>query len=145
MEFLGYKIGNGYTHLDYDNDGFLVGDTIELLTFISPDNKSNMYHVSIECLGKTDEYYQYKINVIGESNYGDSVAYGNVKIYYDSDSKLIKSVFVNDVKNANLCDKYDDVFEIGVSSYINLLYNHYIEFDANQEMDFEEYDDDSKE
>lgn len=28
MEFLGYKIGNGYTHLDYDKDGFLVGDMI---------------------------------------------------------------------------------------------------------------------
>ncbi len=128
MEFLGYK--NNQVTLNYDNDGFLVVDSTEYIIFKSPHNERNMYSISISFCDKTPNYYQYHMSVIAETNYGNSVAYGNIKIYYDSVNKRIKSIVVNDMENGNLCDKYDDCFDISVSSYIKILYNGYIKFDS---------------
>lgn len=123
MEFKGYK--NDHDNLVYDRAGFLDIDLTKIIFFTSPYNDSNIYSMAIALLKKTDEYYEYHLNVISESNYGNSVANGDVKIYYDSANHCIKSIFVNDIENAYLYDKYGDVFDVSVKDYMHILYKHY--------------------
>jgi hypothetical protein len=125
MEFMGYKNDQDNLNLVYDSNGFLDIDLTKIIVFTSPCNDSNIYSIAIALLQKTDEYYEYHLNVISESNYGNSVATGDVKIYYDSVNHCIKSIFVNDIENADLYDKYGDIFDVSVKDYMHLLYKHY--------------------
>ena len=123
MEFMGYK--NDQDTLVYDSNGFLDIDLTKNIYFTSPYNDSNIRSIAIALLEKTDEYYEYHINVVSESNYGNSVANGDVKIYYDASNHCIKSIFVNDIENSDLYDKYGDIFDVSVKDYMHLLYKHY--------------------
>lgn len=123
MEFMGYK--NDQDTLVYDSNGFLDIDLTKIISFTSPYNDNNIRSIAIALLQKTDEYYEYHLNVVSESNYGNSVANGDVKIYYDSSNHCIKSIFVNDIENADLYDKYGDIFDVSVKDYMHLLYKHY--------------------
>ena len=122
MEFMGYK--NDQDTLDYDSNGFLDIELTKIILFTSPYNDSNIHSIAIALLQKTDEYYEYHLNVVSESNYGNSVANGDVKIYYDSVNHCIKSIFVNDIENADLYDKYGDIFDVSVKDYIHILYRY---------------------
>ena len=119
MEFMGYK--NDQDTLVYDSNGFLDIDLTKIIFFTSPYNDNNIRSIAIALLQKTDEYYEYHLNVVSESNYGNSVANGDVKIYYDESG--ITSILVNDEENAYLHDRYDDCFDISPEAYRHLLYN----------------------
>jgi len=114
--------------LEYDENGFLV----------CPINNENDTHISIyfqdgnrfhhngsysgffaELISKTDTEYIYSISVFESIPNGDFLALGTVKIMYDSNK--ITNIYVNDVLNGLLHDRYNDCFDIAPSDYIHLL------------------------
>jgi hypothetical protein len=119
MEFYGYT--NNTIKLEYDINGFLILDKTEYIEFQSPYHQNETYSMSISCLQKNETHYTYDLSIIKESNYGNSVAFGKVKIYYDESG--ITSILVNDEENAYLHDRYDDCFDISPEAYRHLLYN----------------------
>ncbi len=126
LNFLNYE--NKTVKLEYDDNGFLIGQ-------INSGNNINIYFQDgnhfrqdgsysaffAKLITKTDTEYIYSIRVAESIPNGDFLALGTVKIIYDSNNKKISKIYVNDIEDGMLHDKYNDCFDIYPSSYIHLL------------------------
>jgi hypothetical protein len=119
---------NNTVTLEYDENGFLVGpigneNDTEISIYFQDGNRFNhngSYSAFFaQLITKTDTEYIYSIRVSESIPNGDFLALGSVKIMYDSNK--ITNIYVNDVMNGLLHDRYDDVFDIAPSDYIHLL------------------------
>jgi hypothetical protein len=126
LTLLNYE--NHTVTLEYDEYGFLIGpigneNDTEISIYFQDGNRFNhngSYSAfSAQLITKTDTEYIYSIRVSESIPNGDFLALGTVKIMYDC-NKII-NIYVNDVLNGLLHDRYDDVFDIAPSDYIHLL------------------------
>jgi len=72
-------------------------------------------------LSKSSDLYSYNVTVQEETLFGHFVANGKVDIYLENKNN-IKEIFVNDVKDGKLHDKYGDCFFIYPEEYMHLIY-----------------------
>ena len=129
MEFCGYT--NKTDKIDYDSNGFAIipSNPKEFQFTFYPTNQKDTdyvkeeYIIFVSLMNKCESYYTYYLRIILESNVGylGGVAIGEVKIYFDRNG--ISKVFVNDIENGNLIDRYDDCFDISPDEYLHLLFN----------------------
>lgn len=120
MDFLNYK--NDDIHLDYDDNGFLFLEKSKSIYFKPNFSKiDSLISFNIDYIFKNDMYYKYNISVIQECTYGNSVAHGEVEIYYNESG--LQNIIVNGKPFGDLTDRYNDCFEISPDSYIHLIYN----------------------
>jgi hypothetical protein len=112
--------------LEYDENGFLVGpfdNDTEISIYFQDCNRfhhNGSYSAFFaELITKTDTEYIYSVRVSESIPNGDFLALGTVKIMYDSNK--ITHIYVNDVLNGLLHDRYGDLFDIDPSDYIHLL------------------------
>lgn len=124
LTLLNYE--NHTVTLEYDENGFLVGpfdNDNEISIYFQDGNRfhhDGSYSAFFaQLITKTDTEYIYSVRVCESITNGDFLALGTVKIMYDCNK--ITYIYVNDVLNGLLHDRYDDVFDISPSDYIHLL------------------------
>ena len=124
LTLLNYE--NHTVTLEYDENGFLVGpfdNDNEISIYFQDGNRFNdngSYSAFFaQLISKDKNEYIYSVRVCESILNGDFLALGTVKIMYDYNK--ITNIYVNDVMNGLLHDRYDDVFDIAPSDYIHLL------------------------
>jgi hypothetical protein len=126
LSLLNYE--NHTVTLEYDENGFLIGpinneNDTEISIYFQDGNHFNhngSYSAFFaQLISKDKNEYIYSVRVSESIPNGDFLALGTVKIMYDSNK--ITNIYVNDVINGLLHDRYDDVFDIAPSDYIHLL------------------------
>ena len=126
LDLLNYE--NKTVELEYDDNGFLISqinseDGINIYfqegEHFYQDGSYSVFYAKL--ITKTDTEYIYSIQITESIPTGDFVALGTVKIIYDSNNKKISKIYVNDIEDGMLHDKYDDCFDVYPSTYIHLL------------------------
>ena len=112
--------------LEYDENGFLVGpisNDTEIHIYFQDGNhykEDRSYSAFFaKLISKNKNEYIYSIRIAESIPNGDFLALGTVKIMYNYNK--ITSVYVNDVLNGMLEDRYNDCFDIYPFRYIHLL------------------------